>query len=442
MLLLDYWPLKRFSRQAVIEKIPFFVITSVSVFITIGSQGRTAHADLPTGSIWLMIPLILCHNIIFYPYKMLWPANLSSHYSFPDPLALSQPMVLAGVIGTCLLILLLLFSLRWTRAFLVGWLFFFVAIFPTMGVIGFTDVIASDKYAYLPSVGFLIALTWFLNRWWPSKKPPARALIVVVVLMCVVAEAHATRSYLAVWKTSETLGRHMQHLAPRAWPLHDFMGNVFLQDGKNREAADEYRQALQRNPNEADLHYNFGLALARQGQTDEAVAQYREALRLKTNHLKAHNNLGIVLARQGHHDAALAEYRLAVDLNPELEATYTNLGQELAQKGQLDEAVKNFNRVLQLKPDQADAYNNLGNVMTVQGRPDEAIAYYHTALRLKPDYVDAHLNLGRILQRQGRTAESIDEYREVLRINPRHQQARQLLQSATSQPAGTPASRN
>ena len=92
--------------------------------------------------------------------KILWPANLSSHYPFPDPLSLSHPAILTGVIGTCVLIPALLISLRWTRALMTGWLFFFAAIFPSMGVVGFTMAIAYDKFVYLPIVAILVVLAW------------------------------------------------------------------------------------------------------------------------------------------------------------------------------------------------------------------------------------------------------------------------------------------
>ena len=162
MLLMDYWPLNRLSKKTILEKIPLFLMGAIFACITYISQHRTAVTVLPTKYGPEYVPAVLCHNIIFYLYKIIWPVNLSSHYAFPKPFGLTSPMVLAGVIGTCILIPVLLFSLRFTKAALTGWLIFFVAIFPTMGVIGFTNVIASDKFAYLPSVGLLMALTAFL----------------------------------------------------------------------------------------------------------------------------------------------------------------------------------------------------------------------------------------------------------------------------------------
>ena len=125
MLLMDYWPLERWKRRGFWEKLPFFIIGGIFAIITYVSQSRTAFAVLPDKYCTEHIGLVLCHNIIFYLYKIIWPVNLSSHYAFPEPLALSDPMVLIGVIGTCILIPLLLISLRWTRGILIGWLFFF-----------------------------------------------------------------------------------------------------------------------------------------------------------------------------------------------------------------------------------------------------------------------------------------------------------------------------
>ena len=107
MLLMDYWPLRRFKRQAVLEKLPFFVVGAISVGITYISQSRAGPAVLAGGYGLQRMPLMFCHNIIFYLSKIVCPTNLSSYYAFPQPLSLSDTMVLIGVIGTCILIPLL-----------------------------------------------------------------------------------------------------------------------------------------------------------------------------------------------------------------------------------------------------------------------------------------------------------------------------------------------
>jgi len=123
-----------------------------------------------------------------------------------------------------------------------GWAIFLTIIFPTMGVIGFSNVIASDKYAYLPVVGLLMILAYWMDRLWrglaaPAKdrRPEARAprraaetgtsaevsapawrrvLIVVVAAAVALGEAGLTRRYLSRWQDSITLYRYMLTYAP------------------------------------------------------------------------------------------------------------------------------------------------------------------------------------------------------------------------------------
>ncbi len=88
MLLMDFWPMNRLKWRTVWEKLPFFAIAGISVVITYISQSTTSGASLPGEYGPWRVPLVLCHNIVFYLYKIIWPVNLSSHYAFPKPLDL------------------------------------------------------------------------------------------------------------------------------------------------------------------------------------------------------------------------------------------------------------------------------------------------------------------------------------------------------------------
>jgi len=69
-----------------VEKLPFFAIMGASAVVTYVSQGKL-HAETRTPVEALFI---FCHNVVFYPYKMLWPAGLTSHYPIPAPLAIGN----------------------------------------------------------------------------------------------------------------------------------------------------------------------------------------------------------------------------------------------------------------------------------------------------------------------------------------------------------------
>lgn len=422
MLLMDYWPLGRLKTRAVFEKLPFFAIAAISTAITYISQSRTAAVVTPAVQGPTHILLVICHNIIFYLYKIVWPANLSPFYAFPRPFVLSQPMVLAGLIGTCILIPLLLISLRWTRGLLTGWLFFFIAIFPAIGVVGFTIVIASDKFAYLPSVGLLMILAsflcWFVGARGPGKPAPRHLVVVTAVLVFTGAEATATRRYLVHWRDTVTICEYILKLTPDVVPVHTKLGIALKSQGKVDEAISHYRQGLQINPDNPRLHYNMGVALDVQGKPDEAISHYRRALSIKPDYPSAHNNLGVLLKSQGKLDEAISHFRQALSINPNHVNVHRNLGNALSAQGKFDEAISHYLRALEIKPDFAEAHYNLALSLRSLGRIDEAIGHFSQAVQISPSFIAAHNHLARTLVIAGQPDAALGHFREALRLKP------------------------
>jgi tetratricopeptide (TPR) repeat protein len=420
LLLLDFWPLDRLNRRAVIEKIPLFIIMVVFAVITVISQKRTASVTMPGEYEPMRIPLILCHNIVFYLYKIVWPVNLSSHYPLPQPLAISDPMILAGVIGTCILIPTLLVSLRWSRAPLTGWVFFFVAILPTMGIIGFTNVIASDKYAYLPSLGLLMVLAWVLGRLWVSvcSSVVRRTAVIVLVAVVGVFESVATRGYLVQWQDSERYYRYMLTLAPNAPSVHLNLANTVLKKDQYDEAIKYYGKAIALWGDYAEAHFNLGIALGAADRHAEAVKAYQTVLRLRKTHKRALFRLADALAKSGQLDEALSCYAKALEAMPKNVEVLNNFALALVRKDKIDEAIELYGKSLEIRPNSVEVLNNLGNALAKQERFTEAVTCLERALSLKGDFAETHYNLANALKEAGEFDRAIGCYREAMRLDP------------------------
>ena len=242
---------------------------------------------------------------------MIWPANLSSHYAFPEPVGLSDPMVLGGVIGTCILVPLLLISTRWTRKVWTGWLIFFLAILPTMGIIRVTIVIAADRYVYLPSIGILVIPASFLSEFW---RPPhnnravfRRVVVALILIPLISAEAFATRKYLVHWRDSVT---------PNAAPIHNNLGIARQSRGEFDRAIGHYQRALQIDPGLSHGYYNLGIAFMSKNDPNEASKYFRIAVRINPQDKQSHGHLGKMLAMTGRPIEGLKHLRTAVRLNP------------------------------------------------------------------------------------------------------------------------------
>jgi protein O-mannosyl-transferase len=464
MLLLDYWPLRRLDSDAgrggfrwgarlgpprlsthlqrYLEKAPFFILGGVFAVIAYISQSRTASVVLPSAESPGRIPLMLAHNILFYLYKFIWPVNPSPHYPFPEPFTLSQPMVLIGVLGTIVLLVVLLISLRWTRALLTGWLFFFLAILPAMGIIGFTPVIAADRFAYFPIIGFLLPLAEGLTHLWNRFASPlaangvsasenwmnyGRAGILALALILAGLEAWSTRAYLVQWQNTESLYRYALRLAPNVEQLHNNLGLALARTGRASEAIAEYQAALQINPDYLDAHLNLGAEFADQGKLDEAIAEYEIVLRLKPDSATGHNNLGIALAQQGKLDEAEAHLRTALQIRPDYGEAHNNLGGALRQQGRLVEALAEYEAALKINPNDLSADANLRAAAEQKRQLDDGIRQLREALLSQPENIEWRLQLGELLELEGRFADAITEYRKVLEIDPSNSEAKKRI---------------
>jgi tetratricopeptide (TPR) repeat protein len=423
MLLLDFWPLKRLKWQSLVEKIPLFVLGGIFAVITYISQTRTVGSVQPTeAGIW-RIPLILCHNIIFYLYKIIWPVNLSSNYPFPDPMNLSQPMVLAGVIGTCILIPVLLISLFWTRAALTGWLFFFVAILPAMQIIGFSNVIASDKFAYLPSFGLLMILTsllcyFYKKMFTPRLKSVFTAVVILLVLISASAESLAARSYLTHWRNTIGLFEYMFSKAPNAASSYNNLGVAYQKYGRYQSAMECYKQAIKIKPDFFKAYYNLGVLCGELGLVQEEIESYKQAIKARPDYADAHCNLGNAYNKLGRLQEAMDEYNLAIKARPKYADAHYNLGVTYYQLGRYEDAIKEYKQAVKIKPDYAEAYYNLGVAYSSVGNPQEAIESYIQAVRIDPEYAEAYVNLGNAYLKLNRYQDALENYKHAIRIKP------------------------
>src|SRR5512135_1990900 len=141
---------------------------------------------------------------------------------------------------------------------------------------------------------------------------------------------------------------------------------------------------------ERTAHICLGIALAGQGRPDAAIDEFRAALELQPDDAAAHYNLGTALAGQGQVDAAIVEYRAAIRLRPDDAAAHTGLGTALAGRGQVDAAIVEYRAALLLLLHRAPGHTLLGYAPPVRGQVDAAIVEYRAAIRLRPDDAAAH----------------------------------------------------
>jgi len=442
LIVLEYWPLGLRGRRLLVNKVPFFMVAGVSAVITYVSQSRTLQTIGPGEYGPGRIPLLICHSLIFYLIKFVWPASLSAHYPFPAPFTLADPGVLRGVVGTCVLIPALVLSLRWTPALLTGFVVFLLAVFPTLGIIGFTQVIAADKYVYLPMLGLFLPLAAALYHLAQRAAATGAQRVVPAasaagLLALALLSAAVARRQIHYWQDTETLYRHMLALAPQSASLHNNYGMYLRDQDRLEEASVHLARAVELLPGHGVARGNLGEVLLQLGRLEEAVVQLRQAVAQRPHDIFARVNLGLALLRLGRWTEARSELEQVLRQDPSSVAAHDYLAQGFRARGMVADAVRHYQAVLRIDPGFYEARLELASLYASAGQPEEALRELRAAVAVAPGRCEARIQLGDLLAARGAVAEALEQYRAAIQADPRCAEARQRLERL-GQPGGVP----
>jgi Tfp pilus assembly protein PilF len=393
MLLLDWWPLKRFTiLRLVWEKVPFFLLSAISCVVTFIAQQKG-------GAVVTLVRISMTGRMgnTFVAYarylgKTFWPSPLANPYPYPEHWAAGLVVFSAAlVVGLSVVALGLGRKLSFVA---VGWFWFVGTLVPVIGLVQVGNQSLADRYTYLPLIGIFMIAAWGLAAMcasWRLPKTVAGILAVVLLTAC----GLRTRDQIGYWQNSGTLCRHALAVTENNFVACNNLGTWLSKNGEVTRAMDWFRQSLQIKPDNPDALYNLGNAFAKLGDWDEAIGNYRRALRMAPDQADILNNLGFALAT----------------------------------KKQFADAIACFEAALKLAPGSASTHNNLATVLFMQQRFDEAVQHYRAALRITPDDPRICVNLGDALVKQGQTAEAVKSYQEALRLKPGDPQITAKLQA-------------
>lgn len=427
LLLLDYWPLRRFDlglRHLIIEKIPFFVLAAISSGITVFVQ-QSGQAVMPMTS--LPVSIRLTHSLIAYVAylrKMIWPIDLAVFY--PHPLMSPVWKIIACGLFLCAVSIVAWRLRQRSPYFIVGWLWYLGTLVPVIGIVQVGRQGMADRYAYLPLIGIFILLSWGIRQWAESYRN-LRPVIWAPIVFMVVMNIGLSRNQVGYWANSVTLYEHALSVTQENALAHNNLGMALTDRGYIHRAISHYREAIRLRPDDDQAVNNLASAVMKAGKTDAAIALYQQALRIHPKSAMAHNNLAAALEEKGRVNEARMHYNMAIRMDPENAKAHYNFGSLLARKGQSQTAIEHFKKAVAINPFFADAHNNLGIELEKHGAIDAAIGHYQRALRLNPEFAQAYNNLGIALVRIGRPAQAAEHFEKALQINPEFTEAKNNL---------------
>lgn len=346
LLLLDFWPLRRVTRQTwrgvLLEKIPLLAIVATFCVLTV-----TAHREFNamTSLKSLTMDLRIENAVVSYARylgKFIWPQRLAAVYPHPGIPRLEHwdPALVVG--SAVLLLTITVFGLMQMRRrpyLIVGWLWFVGMLVPVIGLTQAGTQAMADRFTYLPSIGLALIVTFgaldVAQRCaWPSRMLWGTGGVVLAA--CVVWSAVQT----TVWQNSLTLFDHAAKVTDRNWFALSNVGYERRVRGQHDEAIAALEGAIEANPALAGAYCNLGLCYATMPNPDldKAISILEQAVVLaqKTNEPQtasaALNALGVCHVQIGQIDRGIACYEAALSIDPNDELARSNRSDALRSK--------------------------------------------------------------------------------------------------------------
>jgi tetratricopeptide (TPR) repeat protein len=184
-------------------------------------------------------------------------------------------------------------------------------------------------------------------------------------------------------------------------------GERYSANGKYREAAIEYLNALKVDKGFADAHYALAHAYEHLGQLGGAYGELARTVDLQPTNFKARIDLGNLLLAGGRAEDAQVQANAVMSAQPNNPDVHALLSAIALRRGQKDQALIEIQRALELDPNRATFHEDLALLQSAD--PTKAASVedqLKKAVSLDPKSVDARLNLSAFYAKNGRLSDA------------------------------------
>ena len=184
-----------------------------------------------------------------------------------------------------------------------------------------------------------------------------------------------------------------------------------------------------RDPNVRKQKYlESGQKYSAQGKDKEAAIQFANALKIDKNFAEAHYALARTYLHMGALNAAYSELQRTVSLQPANYKAKIDLGNMLLAGGRIDDAQAQADAVIAAQPDNADAHALLSRVAARRGQKELALTEIRRALELAPNEAALHETLALLEVGDVTKGASVeDELKKAVELDPKSVNAKLLL---------------
>jgi len=294
---------------------PFF---SISLFLLIlyvakiGYRVSAVESQTYQAGGGMYNPLIQIPVAIGSYLKLIfWPAGLTLYQT---EMAFSQGQYIIFLLIFLIFLGAVIWSYRKNKNVFFWLVFFVITLLPTLTPFKISWIVA-ERYVYLGTLGIIVVVAMLFDRFIKlnenSKMVGYFALVIIVASLSV-----RTIFRNKDWKSEDSLWIATAQVAPSGQQIHNNLGDVYARQGDLGKAVEEFKKAIEINPNYADAYHNLGNTYQQMGQFDLAVVNYQKALSINPHLWQSYQNMAAIYFNAGDFPKALENIKKAAEINP------------------------------------------------------------------------------------------------------------------------------
>jgi len=359
LLLLDYYSGRKIDRKALLEKLPFFLLSIVFGVVAIYAQASTDALTVKTGFTFFERILFSSYGILAYLSKLLLPFNLACFYDYPVKINGSYPFLFyispVIVLGIAYMVYKLF---RRNKDIVFASLFFISTIFLVLQILPVGKALYADRYTYVAYIGFffLIAkgVVYVLDA---EKFVKSRTLLVVIFCSVGLIFMYQSNKQCRAWKNNTTLWTNALHNAPSAMSYYS-IGEIYMEEHDTANAIAYFDTSIDMRHAYIDPYINRSHLFEKKGLIDKALADCDTMISISPNNSLAYGTKASCLIDKRDYNDALIFTDKAIQKNPVNVLAYVNKGLALYYLTRYDEAINAFSTAIAIDPTQQDAFFN------------------------------------------------------------------------------------
>jgi protein O-mannosyl-transferase len=367
--------------------------------------------------------------VLQYTRLLFWPSRLSAFHVFHPSTSLFDAHVLAGaaICGACLAAIFAVRKRYPMVAFAILWLA--VTLGPVLNARWMVANTMTERYLYLPSVGFCWLVAWCLLQGWNALRGSGGARALRLSFACIlgalfVAGMIATVKRNRVWQSELTLYTRTLETDPDAYVIRNNLGSLYFGFGDLQRAESELSAALAGKPDSVNAMNALAMVYREQGRYAQSRELFARAIATKPLWGDPYFNLGRLLEKQGLVSEALRNFDQAVNLAPLNPAAHYWYGHALLKLHRYQEAEPELQKSLALAPEASfGALCDLATVYLETGQNDRALAILRRVAKDYPFDSHAHFAMGQLLETKGQGDDALKEYERGLVLEPGNDEA-------------------